>query len=213
VIPSTAINPCARLLASQFERLSVFRLEHPESVRFKQVVVFGRRKKAHLRGDPKGADVLLRFGYRPNEIPTLNSAGSERYPLPPSPPVSINYLGLPLDAVEDALQRSTAMRNATGILVRKHQRMTGRPVTPLHKGHVGLLACSGMLNGFFGDAEARHIAHWRSVKYVDEFHEEGEQEGETVIRKRERFSHELTLAYEDGRILELKESKQGGEGK
>jgi hypothetical protein len=210
VIPTTALGPCARLLASQFDRLSVFRLEHPESVRFKQVVVFGTRKKAHLRGDPKGADLLISFGYRPNEIPALNSAAAERYSLPPSPPVSINYLGLPLDAVEDALQRSTAMQNARGILVRKHQKMTGRPVTPLHKGHVGLLACSGMLNGFFGEGESRHIAHWRSVKYVDEFHEEGEEEGETIIRKRERFSHELTLAFEDGRILELKETKEGG---
>jgi hypothetical protein len=29
-----------------------------------------------------------------------------------------------------------------------------------------------------------------------------------VIRRRERFSHELTLAYQDGRIVELKEIKQ-----
>ena len=69
-----------------------------------------------------------------------------------------------------------------------------------------------MLNCFFGEGESRHIAHWRSVKYVDEFHEEGEDEGETIIRKRERFSHELTLAFEDGRILELKETKEGGKG-
>jgi hypothetical protein len=213
VIPTTALGPCARLLASQFDRLSVFRLEHPESVRFKQVVVFGRRKKSHLRGDPKGADILLvRAGYHPNDIPALNSEIAERYALPPSPPVSINYQGLPLDTVEDALQRSAALQNARGILVRKHQKMTGRPVTPLHKGHVGLLACSGMLNGFFGEGDSRHIAHWRSVKYVDEFHEEGEDEGETIIRKRERFSHELTLAFEDGRILELKETKEGDKG-
>jgi hypothetical protein len=29
-----------------------------------------------------------------------------------------------------------------------------------------------------------------------------------IIRKRERFSHELTLAYESGQIVELKETKQ-----
>jgi hypothetical protein len=63
-----------------------------------------------------------------------------------------------------------------------------------------------MLNGFFGEGDMRHIAHWRAVKYLDEFNEEGEQEGETIIRKRERFSHELTVAYEDGRIAELKET-------
>jgi hypothetical protein len=110
--------------------------------------------------------------------------------------------------VEDALQRSTAMQNARGILVRKQQKLTGRPLLPLHGGSVGLLACAGMVNGFFGEGEMRHIAHWRSVKHVNVFTEEGEEEGETIIRKRERFSHELTLAYADGNIVELKTTKE-----
>ena len=152
---------------------------------------------------------MLRIAYKPQLVPVLNQEVSERYAIPPSSPAAVTYTGLPLDDIEDALQRSVAMQNARGsILVRKHQKMTGRPVTPLHKGHVGLLACSGMLDGFFGEGETRHIAHWRSVKYVDEFNEEGETEGETIIRKRERFSHELTLAYESGQIIGLKETKQ-----
>jgi hypothetical protein len=149
---------------------------------------------------------LIRRAIHPR-LPILNQEASERYAIPPSSPVTITYTGLPLDDIEDALQRSVAMQNARGILVRKQQKMSGRPVTPLHKGH-GLLACSGMLNGFFGEGEMRHIAHWRSVKYVDEFNEEGETEGETIIRKRERFSHELTLAYESGQIIELKETEE-----
>lgn len=208
VIPVSVLGACARLIAAQFERIGVFRLDHPESVRFKQIVVFGTRKRAHLRGDPNGADALIRAGYHPNLIPALNQGVAERYAIPASPPATINYTGLPLDAVEDALQRSTAMQNARGVLVRKQQKLTGRPVLPLHKGAVGLLACSGMLNGFFGEGEMRHIAHWRSVKHVDEFTEEGEEEGVTIIRKRERFSHELTLAYEDGRVVELGETKR-----
>ena len=208
VVPAPAVGTCARLLTSQFDRICVFRLEHPESVRFNQVVVFGKRKKAHLRGEPKGADELLRIAYKPQSLPVLDQEVRERYAIPSSPPAKISFTGLPLDEIEDALQRSVAMQNARGILVRKQQKMSGRPVTPLHKGHVGLLACSGMLNGFFGEGETRHIAHWRSVKYVDEFNEEGEAEGETIIRKRERFSHELTLAYESGQIVELKETKE-----
>ena len=42
--------------------------------------------------------------------------------------------------------------------------------------------------------------------------EEGDEEGETIIRKRERFSHELTLAYESGQIVELKETKEAKPG-
>ena len=59
VIPVTVLGASARLLASQFERLSVFRLEDPECIRFKQIVVFGKRKRSHARGDPNGADALI----------------------------------------------------------------------------------------------------------------------------------------------------------
>jgi hypothetical protein len=31
---------------------------------------------------------------------------------------------------------------------------------PLKGGGVGLMACAGMVNGFFGKGEMRHIAHW-----------------------------------------------------
>ena len=209
VIPAGALGPCARLLASQFERLQVYRLTHPESVRFHQVVVLGKRKKAHHRGEPNGTSELMRAGYKPELLTILNDLVQERYTIPPSRPTTVHYVGLPLDAIEDALPRSAAIQNARGILVRKQQRISGRPVTPLHRGHVGLLATAGMLNGFFGEGENRHIAHWRSVKYIDQFQEEGDEDGEILIHKRERFSHELTLAFHDGRILELKESKKG----
>ena len=208
VIPVTALNSCARLLASQFDRVTMFRLEHRECVRFHQIVVF-TRKKSHARGEARGVDALLHSAYRPSLIQPLNKDVVERYIIPPSPPALIHHTGLPLYQIEDAIERSVAMQNARGVLVRKQQKMSGRPVTPLHKGHVGLLACSGMLNGFFGQGDDRH-AHWRAMKHVDEFNEEGEEAGETIIRRRERFSHELTLAFENGRILELKETKEDG---
>jgi hypothetical protein len=60
VVPAPAVGTCARLLTSQFDRFSVFRMVHPESVRFNQVVVFGRRKRAHLRGDQRaGLDCVV----------------------------------------------------------------------------------------------------------------------------------------------------------
>jgi hypothetical protein len=175
------------------------------------VVVLGKRKKSHARGDPAGAEVLVRASYHQELIPPLREQVVERYAIPPSPPATINYTGLPLDVLEDALQRSTAIQNARRVLMRKQQKLSGRPVLPLHKGGVGLLACSGMLNGVFGEGEMRHIAYWRSVKHIDQFTEEGEEEGETIIHKRERFSHQLTLVYADGTIVELKTTKEGGQ--
>jgi hypothetical protein len=73
VIPVTVLSACARLLASQFERIGVFRLTHPECLRFKQVVLFGKRKKSHARGDPAGAEALVRTSYHQELIPPLRS--------------------------------------------------------------------------------------------------------------------------------------------
>ena len=127
VVPAPAVGTCARLLAAQFNPLSVFRLEHPESVRFNQVVVFGRRKKAHLRGEPNGVEELLRIAYKPHLLPVLNQGVSERYAIPPSPPAAITYTGLPLDEIEDALQRSVAMQNARGFWCASSRRCRAGP--------------------------------------------------------------------------------------
>lgn len=95
VIPASTLGACARLLASQFERVNVYRLEHPESIRFKQVVIFGKRKSAHLRGDPTGADALIRASYRPDLMRPLNLDVAQRYAMPASAPATINHVGLP----------------------------------------------------------------------------------------------------------------------
>src|SRR5271165_2246076 len=91
VVPAPAVGTCARLLASQLDRICVFRLEHPESVRFNQVVVFGRRKRAHPPGEPKGAEELLKIAYKPQLLPVLNQEVSERYAIPPSSPAKIAF--------------------------------------------------------------------------------------------------------------------------
>jgi hypothetical protein len=73
----------------------------------------------------------------------------------------------------------------------------GRPLTPLHAGQVGLVACSGLINGIFGSGEERHIAAWKSKKVTTKFTEE-EADGTTIIRERERFVHELSIVFATG---------------
>ena len=94
------------------------------------------------------------MAYNSGQLPTLSSETTECYIVPESKAaVPIQYRGLPLDAIEDAISRSSAMQNALNLLVRKQERIEGRPVTPLHGGHVGLLCTAGMLNGVFGQAD------------------------------------------------------------
>jgi hypothetical protein len=138
-------------------------------------------------------------------MPTL-TGGEKPYHVPPSDPAPLMYRGLPLDRIEDLLPSSGAWKQAEPFLVPKEEVTGGRPITPLHAGHVGLLCTAGLLNGVFGEGSERHIARWRTVKTVTVF--EVKEKGFTEIHKRERFTNELALVYEDGRTLVLGEEKK-----
>jgi hypothetical protein len=111
------------------------------------------------------------------------------------------YRGLPLDEIEDLLPQSAAYRQAGRTLFAEPVSATGRPLTPLHAGHVGVLACSGLLNGIFGNNDERHISFWQAVKVVDKTEEE---DGVITVREKERFSNELTVVFSTGQVAILK---------
>ena len=64
-----------------------------------------------------------------------------------------------------------------------------------------------MLNGVFGEGEDRHIAHWRSVKFTAHWEEE-EEDGTKILHDRQRFSHELTLIFANGKTQILTHEKK-----
>ena len=144
------------------------------------------------------------------DLTVLRETPEARYEVPPSGPTVLTNTGIPLDEVEDLILDSTAYRQASRILLPKQRHVRGRPLTPLHGGHVGLLCTAGMLNGIFGDGEDRHIAHWRSVKFTDHWEEE-EEGGTKILHDRERFSHELTLVFANGRTQILTHEKKEAE--
>jgi hypothetical protein len=76
-----------------------------------------------------------------------------------------------------------------------------RPVTPLHKDHIGLLAVGGAVNSVLGTGERLHVAAWQTKKKITKWEEE--DVGKTVIHEREQFVHELALAFADGRTALL----------
>lgn len=213
VIPQPQLKPCARILSEHFGDLAVYRLTEPASVRYKQVVVLGRRRKRHqhLRDSELLNCVrwLEKLAWK-SDLADLADHPPVFYEVPPSGPVVLTNTGIPLDEVEDLLLDSAAYRQASRILLPKRRDVRGRPLTPLHGGHVGLLCTAGMLNGVFGEGENRHIAHWRSVKFTDHWEEE-EEDGTKILHDRERFSHELTLVYANGKTQILTHDKKESE--
>ena len=213
VIPQTRLAKCARLLSEQFCDLRVFRLTEPACVQFKQIVVIATRHKRHARL----SDSALLDGVRYLEmlsakadLEPLGDVAEVRYEVPPSETVVLTNMGIPLDEVEDLLLESSAYRQAGRVLLPKLGDVKGRPLTPLHGGHVGLLCTAGMLNGIFGEGQDRHIAHWRSVKFTDHWEEE-EEDGTRILHDRERFSHELTLVFANGKTQILTHEKKESE--
>jgi hypothetical protein len=208
VIPARRIGECSPVLSAQIRDVRVYRLTEPESVRYGQIVLFGVRRTRHERERQQDSEITrARRWYEllaknPDELQPLPSEPDHQYAVPAGEPVRLVYRGLPLDQIEDLLARSSAYRQAAPIFFAQEKESGGRPLTPLHGGHVGLLCTAGMLNGVFGEGEARHIATWQSIKTVDRTEEE--EDGATIIREKERFSNELTLVFCTGEIAILK---------
>jgi hypothetical protein len=209
VIPSERLAECSQILASHFRDSRVYRLEASECLRYKQVVVIGARRSRREKERLTDSDITrARLYYaslarNPLQIPALPSEPEAQYDVPVSGPAQLVYRGLPLDEVEDQLPQSSAYRQAGRILFAEPVSATGRPLTPLHAGHVGLLACSGLLNGIFGSGDQRHISFWQAVKLVEKTEEEDDQ-GVITVREKERFSNELTVVYSTGQVAILK---------
>ncbi len=210
VIPGGRLGECADVLAVHFGDKAIYRLSEPEAVRYEQVVVFGVRRTWREREQLKDWDVQRAksklFGIARNYdgLPVLPDEPDRRFAVPPAGPPQLVYRGLPLDSIEDLLPASAAYRQAGRILFAPEVRATGRPLTPLHGGHVGLLTTSGLLNGVFGQGEDLHVARWEAVKVTDRF-EETDENGTMTIRERERFTQSLTVVYADGKTAILQE--------
>ncbi len=206
VIPFDQLGDCAGILSANFARISAFRMTDPESVRFRQIAVFGVRRNvrgaAHEENLRRARALAGYGGYE--RLPELGPEVVEPFAVPRSGEATLTYRGLPYNALEDLLPSSAAWKQAAQVLLPSEDTAIGRPITPLHGGHVGLLCTAGLLNGVFGQGEDRHIARWRSVKHVTEFHEE---DGDTkIIRRREKWSNELRLLYVTGKVMKLTES-------
>ena len=207
VIPENRLTTCIPLLAGNFTDFRLFRLDDPESLRFNQVVLTAVRKP--MRGQLMEANraALQRLVF--NQPYRSLDEEQEPYLIPPTPPAAVAYRGLPLDQIESDVIQSVAWRQVAPFLLPKEEMATGRPITPLHGGHVGLLCTAGLLNGVFGQGDEQHIARWRSVKHISTIKEK--EDGIEITRKRERFSNELSLVYRDGRTRVLTESARNPE--
>ncbi len=201
VLPAQQLAGCTNVLASHFREVQVFRLESPECAKYEQVVVFAIARSRRERDRARDSEIsysrnrLVSAARQYESLPVLSQRRVELR-VPPTGPAEISYAGLPFDIIEDLLITSRAYRQVAQILDPQPISLNTRPLTPLHKGHIGLLSTAGLLNGKFGSGDRLHVAAWKTKKRV--IRTEDSEDEKTIIREREQFIHELALAFANG---------------
>jgi predicted RNA methylase len=201
VLPAQQLAGCAHVLASHFRDVQVFRLESPECVLYGQVVVFAIARSRRERDRTRDSEIsfcrnrLVSTAHQHDMLPVLSERRVELR-VPPTGPAEVSYTGLPFDTIEDLLPSSPAYRQVSQILDPQPMSINKRPLTPLHKAHIGLLSTAGLINGRFGSGDRLHVAAWKTKKRI--IRTEDNEDEKTIIREREQFVHELALAFANG---------------
>jgi tRNA1(Val) A37 N6-methylase TrmN6 len=199
IIPQTRRNRgIARLLASRFEQIEVFRFPDPEYAEFKQVVVFAMRKA----GNALDEELAQKLQNVPNqELEPLSEAARAQYPVPSSAPLKLfRSTVIDPEELEKQMGQSPLWRKLHAMTT-KSELQVPRPPLPLHSGHLGLLLAAGKLDGLVGEGADRHVVKGKVTKVVSKV----EQYKGEVLEEREldRYVVSIKILNRNGEIREL----------
>lgn len=199
IIPQNRLNRgIARLLASRFENIQVFRFPDPEYDDFKQVVVFGVRKAENCL-DEKLALKLQNI--QNSKLKPLPDTATAQYPIPASPPLKLfRSTVIDPEELEKQMAQSPLWRKLHAMTTRNDLQVP-RPPLPLHSGHLGLLLAAGKLDGVIGEGMDRHVVKGKVTKVVSKVEE---YKGD-VLEQREldRYVVSIKILDRNGKIREL----------
>ena len=183
VIPYYRLTPdICRVLADNFDDLTLWRFTGAEFQRFRQVAVMGIRKKKAT--EPSDTLWLEHCAVSPETIPSLTEMPEGRYALPAVPTEVSAFKGEIFNEREleqqlrhsDSFEQMMARSELDGGV--KH------PLLPLSIGQIGLIGGSGMINGLI-ECEHPHIIKGRIVKVThteseEKFTAEGKHMGSEI---------------------------------
>lgn len=161
-----------RVLCDNFGDISVYRFLDSEFSKFKQIVVFGIKKKKEDGSDE--AEKLSQFAMLPERIPMIDTLGTEIYSVPEVEKNVEVFKGANFNLGE--LQRQLAKSKSINMFFEKSKidAIEKRPLLPLNIGQVGLIGGSGLINGYV-DCDTPHVIKGRVIKEVKR--RENEEEG------------------------------------
>ncbi len=186
----------ARLLAGHFEHLAVRRFPDGEYERFKQVVVFARRKPYVT---PRSETLDWITALHQADLPPLSTPPENwERTLPPAPLKARFYrTSVPLRE-QLALAHSTGWPEDLSRALSTRQQQPYRPVLPLKKGHIAMLMASGLMGNLRITHDGRPLlVKGRVLKGHSISHVENDS-GETVEIKRDTFTTTVGVIGQDG---------------
>jgi tRNA1(Val) A37 N6-methylase TrmN6 len=199
IIPQNRLDKAiARMLASRFESVRVFRFPDPDYEDFKQIVVFGVRSKDNTLDEQKA---LRLQGIPKAFIPELIENSDISYSVPKSPPLTLfRSLMIDPDELEKQMSQSALWKRFAALTTRTEMRIP-RPPLPLHSGHLGLLLAAGKLDGIVGSGKDLHLVKG-SVRKITTVLQEIKGE---VLEEREldRYVVSIKILDRHGDIREL----------
>jgi len=163
-VPAKANCRLQRFLLQAFRDIRVYRLTEPEKCPLhRQVAGVGVRRTRQEKTGLRDAEIIRGtwLASVEREIPRTFAAIAGNLAhlyVPAQRPRALVHRGLPLDQIEDLLPEIVGLSPSLTRSFRKQADVAGRPLNTLPWRTRRSALTAGMLNGIFGDGEARHIA-------------------------------------------------------
>lgn len=199
IVPQSRVTEdVAKILSYRFEDFNAYRFRDGEYEKFRQIVLFGRKKSRNGMDDNSFGKL---FAISRTGLPEIPYLDKPMYELPESPEVRLFRSTLIDEAELEKELMSSALWKKMNRDGHNNKDGVGRPPLPLHTGHLGLLLASGCLDGKIGEGEDKHIVRGKVEKII---HTEQEYQGDVLIeREVERYKVSIKVLTQDGEIKNL----------
>jgi hypothetical protein len=198
IVPQPRVTgDVARILSYRFEDVNTYRFPDGEYEQFKQIVLFGRKRRGESFDD-RSLEAIGRIPH--SDLPEIPSLEEPIYRVPGSSGVRLFRSTL----IDEAELEKELMSSALWGKLNQHPHSdngSARPPLPLHAGHLGLLLASGCLDGVIGEGDDRHVVRGKVQKVS---HIEQDYEGEVLVQREvEQYRVSIKVLTADGQIRDL----------
>ena len=199
IVPQKRVGEdVAKVLSYRFGDFNTYRFPDKEFERFRQIVLFGKKKR-DARLDDGAFDGLRAIPRR--DLEEIPYAERPVYDLPPSPEVALFRSSLIDEAELEQELRKSPLWEKLKDYGGNGDGKVGRPPLPLHTGHLGLLLASGYLDGVVGEGRDRHVVRGKVEKVTTK---EQEYQGEVLVeREIESYRVSIKVLKGSGKIVTL----------